>query len=186
MIRLFIALPLPDEVERQLGRIISQLEQKGGRIKWVDSKNIHLTVRFLGDTEEALVQDLSSLIEAVAGKYQPVPAVIDRLGGFPSLHRPRVVWAGIRDNIEVLQKLAREVELAVRELRFPKEKKGFKPHLTLGRVKDPSTVANLAAYMDDYELAEIPVLFDRLVLFKSTLTPQGPIYDRLRAALLGQ
>ncbi|MEW5995532.1 MAG: RNA 2',3'-cyclic phosphodiesterase [Candidatus Zixiibacteriota bacterium] len=186
MMRLFIALPLPEPVEEELGRIIDLLKQKGGRVRWVAPENIHLTVRFLGDTEEALVKDLSALIDTVASKYSPVNSVIDRLGGFPNLSRPRVIWVGLRDNIEPLQKMAREIELAVRQLRFPKEKKGFKAHLTLGRVKDASTIKDLSNYMESYEFAEIPLLLDRLVLFKSTLTPQGAIYERLHEAGLGE
>ena len=186
MMRLFIALPLPGDVEQRLEEIIAELRRQSGRVKWVESKNIHLTMRFLGNTEESQVGDLSRLVGSVAGQYPPVTTVLDRLGGFPNLSRPRVLWVGFRDNVEFLEKMARQIELGVRALRFPKEKKGFKPHLTIGRVKDVSTVRGLSEYMKGYELAEIPVTFDRLVLFKSTLTPQGPIYDRLHEAELGR
>jgi 2'-5' RNA ligase len=186
MMRLFIALPLPKPAEEELGRIITLLEQKGGRVKWVDPKNIHLTARFLGDTEERLVDDLSSLIDNVAGQFNPVASAINQLGAFPNLRRPRVIWVSLQENIEVLAKIAGQVELAVRELRFKKEPRQFKPHLTLGRVKDTSSLENLTSYIQDFTLQEIPVTFDRLTLFKSTLTPQGPIYDRLHEAMLGR
>lgn len=183
--RLFIALPLPKPVEEELGRIITLLEQRGGRVKWVAPNNIHLTVRFLGDTEEHLVDDLSALIDTMAVKFGPVQSVIDQLGAFPNLRRPRVIWAGLRENIEPLAKLSVQVELAVRELRFKKEPRQFKAHLTLGRVKDPSCLGDLTSYIQDFTFQEIPVTFDRLTLFRSTLTPQGPIYDRLHEAKLG-
>lgn len=186
MIRLFIAFPLQREVEEKLGEIIALLKNQGGRVKWVAPQNIHLTARFLGDTNERLVERLTALIDDTATKYDPVDSLIDRLGAFPNLVRPRVIWAGLRDNTEVLAKTARELELSVRKLRFKPEKRGFKAHLTLGRVKDPSGLANLTSYMQDFDLEETPVTFDRLTLFKSTLTPQGPIYDRLHEAMLGQ
>ncbi len=186
MMRLFIALPLPKSVEEELGRIITLLKQKGGRVKWVDPKNVHLTVRFLGDTEEHLVDDLSALIDTMAGRFNPVASVIDRLGAFPNLRHPRVIWVGLRENIEILTKIADQVEVAVRELRFKKEPKQFKAHLTLGRVRDSSSLNALTDYLQDFVLEEIPVTFDRLTLFKSTLTPQGPIYDRLHEAMLGE
>jgi 2'-5' RNA ligase len=186
MMRLFIALPIPPAVEEELGRIISLLREKGGRVKWVEPQNIHLTVRFLGDTEERLVKNLSALIDATAAEYEPVETAIDRLGAFPNLRRPRVLWAGLSENTEVLAQLAGRVELAVRKLRFKKEPKRFQPHLTLGRVKDPTTLEALTTYLQEFTLEAIPVTFDRLTLFKSTLTPQGTIYDRLHEAMLGR
>jgi 2'-5' RNA ligase len=186
MIRLFIAFPLQKEVGEQLGEIIALLRNQGGRVRWVAPENIHLTARFLGDTNESLVERLTALIDDTAANYNPVDSLIDRLGAFPNLPRPRVIWAGLRDNTEVLVKIARELELSVRKLRFKPEKRGFKAHLTLGRVKNPSGVGNLTAYMQYFKLEEIPLKFDRLTLFKSTLTPQGPIYDRLHEAILGE
>ncbi len=186
MIRLFIAFPLQKEVAEKLGEIIALLKNQGGRVKWVTSQNIHLTARFLGDTDERLVERLTALIDDTAAKYDSVDSMIDRLGAFPNLVRPRVIWAGLRDNTEVLAKVARELELSVRKLRFKPEKRGFNAHLTLGRVKDTSGVGDLTAYMQDFNLEEIPLTFDRLTLFKSTLTPQGPIYDRLHEAMLGE
>jgi len=186
MMRLFIALPILPPVEEELGRIISLLKEQGGRVKWVEPKNIHLTVRFLGDTEERLVENLSALIDGVAADFSAVETTIDRLGAFPNLRRPRVLWAGLRENTEILERLAGQVELEVRKLRFKKEPKRFQPHLTLGRVKDPTTLETLTAYLQEFTLEAMPVTFDRLTLFKSTLTPQGPIYDRLHEAMLGR
>ncbi len=185
MMRLFIAFPLQREVEEKLGEMIAQLRNQGGRVKWVAPQNIHLTARFLGDTDERLVERLVSLIDDTAAKYSPVDAMIDKLGAFPNLSRPRVIWAGLHGNTEVLAKVARELELSVRKLRFEPEKRGFKAHLTLGRVKDPSGLTSLTSYMQGFDLEEIPLTFDRLTLFKSTLTPQGPIYDRLHEAMFG-
>ena len=184
--RLFIAMPLPQKAEEELEKIIFLLKQKGGHVKWVAPKNVHLTVRFLGDTEEHLVDDLSALINTMAGKFDPVASAIVQLGAFPNLRSPRIIWAGLRGNTEVLAKLAGQVELAVRELRFKKEPKQFKAHLTLGRVRDSSSLNALTDYLQDFVPEEIPVTFDCLTLFKSTLTPQGPIYYRLHEAMLGE
>jgi len=186
MMRLFIALSLGPEVENYLGAVIADLKPHGGSVKWVAAHNIHLTVRFLGDTEEERVPKIKQLIDSVASEHASVTTTIDRLGAFPNLRRPRVVWAGISDNVEALQKLARQVELGVRKLRFEKESKGFKPHLTLGRIRKPQSLDKLTAHMQAVQLEPITLTLDRLVLFKSTLTPQGPIYDRLHEALLGQ
>ncbi len=158
----------------------------GGRVKWVDPKNIHLTVRFLGDTDDKLVPKIARLMDEVASPFPAVEASIARLGAFPNLNRPRVIWAGIDGELEPLEKMAHQIELAVRKLRFEKESKGFKPHLTLARVRDPRDVGRLPAEIENYRVQRTPLLLDRLVLFKSTLTPRGPIYDRLHETVLGE
>jgi len=182
--RLFIALPLETPVKDALGGIISDLKRHGGPVKWVKPENVHLTLRFLGETEESLVSKLKTEIDAVAAAHTQVTTSISKLGGFPNLNRPRVIWVGIVHNLELLAKMARQMELKARELRFEKEKRGFKAHLTLGRVRQLRGLENLTAAMENYVFEEIPVHFDRIVLFKSTLTPQGPIYDRLHEASL--
>ncbi len=186
MMRLFIALPLGPQAEAYLGEVAGLLKQKGGAVKWVDARNIHLTVRFLGDTEEAHVHALKELLDTVAGRYSPVEATIDRLGAFPNLRRPRVFWVGLRDGLDVLENLATEVEQGVRRLGFDPEQKRFKPHLTLGRVRKNQGLDSLTAFIGSFEFVETPLRLDRLVLFKSTLTPRGPIYDRLHEAMLGE
>ncbi len=184
--RLFIALPLPREIEEELGRIIFILKQKGGggRIKWVAPKNIHMTVRFLGDTDEDKVPAVKESIQRVASRYKVVECVVDTLGAFPDLKRPRVFWAGLSGGIELLESIAVDMEEEMRRLGFPPEDKKFKPHLTLGRVKESYGLEDLAAYMRNYQVAPISFRLDKLVLFKSILTPQGPIYSRLLEANL--
>jgi 2'-5' RNA ligase len=188
MMRLFIALPLPGNVEGKLGEISKLLKHQGGKVRWVPPENIHMTVRFLGDTDEATVPKLTQLIDRVAAEFGPAEVTINRLGGFPNLRRPRVIWAGLAESedVERLGKMARQIELAVRQLRFEKDSKGFKPHLTLGRVKDPRDLRALTSYMEEYRFEPISIHIDRLVLFKSTLTPQGAVYERLHEAVLGE
>lgn len=186
MMRLFIALPLGQEVERYLNSVIDELKPHGGSVKWVAPQNVHLTVRFLGDTEEQRVPKIKQLLDKVASEHPTVATTIDCLGAFPNLRRPRVIWAGIHDNVDSLEKLARQVELGVRKLRFEKETKGFKPHLTLARIRKPQGLEQLIAHLESFVLEPQVLTLDRLVLFKSTLTPKGPIYDRLHEAMLGQ
>lgn len=186
MIRLFIAWPLAPEVEQELGRIGFLLKQKGGRVSWVAPKNIHLTARFLGDTDEKLVGDLKNLINEVAERSNPVTLTIDKLGTFPDLKRPRVIWAGLAGDTSPLQLTTDLIERGVCELGFSPEPKKFKPHLTLGRVKDPQGVEALMMAVQQFRPSPTAVVLDRLVLFKSTLTPQGSIYERLHERVLGK
>jgi 2'-5' RNA ligase len=186
MLRLFIALPLPHEVEIELDRLTTVLRPKGPDVKWVPAKNIHLTVKFLGDTEEKLVDKIKAAIDGAAAGCPMIETTIDRIGGFPDLTRPRVIWAGSSQELESAQKMAREVDHRMHQFGFEKEKRGFNAHLTLGRVREGRSVAALAAYLESFKLQPIPLKLDRLVLFKSTLTPKGAIYERLHEATLGQ
>jgi RNA 2',3'-cyclic 3'-phosphodiesterase len=177
--RLFIASPLTSEIEQMLAEIIFNLKQNRGRVRWVDAKNIHLTLKFLGDTEENKVEAIKKAIKDVSSRHQKIDSVIDKVGVFPNINRPRVIWAGLSENIEQLKALADETEDAMAELGFEKEKRPFKSHLTLGRVKDDSGLYELKEAIKSYKIEPQPLIFDKIILFKSTLTPAGAIYDRL-------
>ncbi|MBN2225743.1 MAG: RNA 2',3'-cyclic phosphodiesterase [candidate division Zixibacteria bacterium] len=177
--RLFIALPLPKEVEEELGRIIFALKQKGPRIKWVTPKNVHLTVKFLGETPEKQVEAITDAVRQTAAGHTVITCATGGLGAFPNLKRPRVYWVGLTGQIDRLQAIARDMDEHTARLGFERENRPFKPHLTLGRVRESYGLDDLAAYIENYEFTPQPVILDRLVLFKSTLTPRGPIYDRL-------
>lgn len=184
--RLFIALPLNREIENKLGDMISQLKRKGGDIKWVNPQNIHLTVKFLGDTEQKLVGDIIEHINSVITKYQPIPTNITHLGAFPNLRRPRVIWVGIEKNADTIIQLAKEIDTHISQLGWEKENKKFKAHFTLGRVRNNRGLEQLTEYLRGYEFEELNFVFDRIVLFKSTLTPKGPIYEKLHEAKFGE
>ncbi len=186
--RLFIALPLHNEVEQFLGKIIDDLKQKRSKVKWVDSKNIHLTMKFLGETDESKVEAIIESLKSVASKHKSIECTINKINGFPNLRNPRVIWAGIenkKDNINKLEAIALDIDNEMSQLEFEKENKKFKSHLTLGRVKDDRNIDELTKYLESYKIQPMAVLFDKIVLFKSTLTPDGPIYERLYEADLG-
>jgi len=185
MIRLFIALPLTPQVEASLDRLMASLKPLSRAVRWVPAKNIHLTARFLGDAEEKLVPRIIKSIDEVAADHTGFDITLDRVGGFPNLSRPRVIWVGSSEPMEPAEKIAHQLELRMRELRFAPEKRGFKAHLTLGRVREGQPLGPLASHLETMTLTPIPLHLDRLVLFKSTLTPQGSIYERLHEAPLG-
>ena len=186
MIRLFIGLPVEKRVQKELGEITKLFQTKGGNVKWIKPTLIHLTLRFLGDTDESLVGDLSKIIDRVAAGTKTISTVVDCLGGFPNLNRPRVIWAGLSGDTELLIEKAAELELAVRELGFKAESNRFKPHLTIGRVRDPRPLGTLPDFIKSFEMHSLELSFDRLILYKSTLTPEGPIYEHLHVATLGE
>ena len=189
MLRLFIALPVEPTVKQFLTETITRLRDIGGNVKWVDPKNVHLTVKFLGDTDEKLVKQIAEKMDKIASRNQPIDCTLDRLGAFPNLRRPRVFWAGMTSAegvMETLKHMAGAVDLAVSKLGFERESRPFKSHLTLGRVRIATGLETLTDYVETTQIEPCPVHLDRLVLFKSTLTPKGPIYYRLHEAVLGE
>ncbi len=182
--RLFIASPLTAEIEETLAEIIFDLKQKRGRVKWVDAKNIHLTLKFLGETDEIKVEPIKSAIQQIAARHNKIDSSINKVGVFPNLNRPRVIWVGLSEGIDALKALARDTENEMANLGFEIEKRPFKSHLTLGRVKDDAGLYDLKEAIKSFELKPQAMTFDKIILFKSTLTPSGPIYDRLFEANL--
>lgn len=177
--RLFIAVPLDREIKEYLGKTIGELAAAGGGVKWVNPENVHVTLRFLGETEETLIPKITALIDRVAASHSPVRLRLSHLGAFPNLRRPRVFWAGLQGPIDDLSKMARQLELGARKLRFKPEKKEFRAHLTLGRVRDDRLLGAICRCCEEYQIEPMSMMLDRIVLFKSTLTPKGPIYERL-------
>ena len=195
MMRLFIALPLSADVRRYLGSIISDLKTENSPTRWVRSDNIHLTLRFLGDTPDKLVTDLCKLLDDVAKNHTTINSNIVSLGAFPNLIRPRVIWAGLedeqngqagQDGIAQLVTLAKSVEDGVRTLGFDPENRPFRPHLTLARIKEHRDTGDISESVGRYSFSKIQLNLDRIILFKSTLTSKGPIYEALHTALFDQ
>lgn len=182
--RLFIAFPLEPTVRDKLAAIIDDLKPACDAVKWVTRQNIHLTSRFLGETHENQIPKIIVKLDHIAAKYRPFETVINTIGAFPNPRRPRIVWVGTNQNVDLLINIATDVELAMQSIGFEAETKRFKAHLTLGRVKDPRRLDDLPECLENYRFEPIPLSFDRLVLYKSTLQRTGPIYDRLHEALL--
>lgn len=196
-LRLFVAFALSSDVARRLRGIIADLRPHsrlaGGRnsVKWVDADKIHLTIKFLGATP---LEKVDSIVDAIDWaidnainralqngdtKDKPMIYLIESVGVFPNLNRPRVLWVNLNGDLQRLRDFVNRVEESLEQLGFPKEKRSFKPHLTLGRVREREDVSALARILESYQIETIPVTLDHVVLFKSDLRPTGPIYTPL-------
>jgi len=184
MMRLFIAAPISSEIEKELSRIISALKTAGAPVKWVAPSNIHLTLKFLGDTDEKLIPPIKKIIDHIGASNKTVPTTLNALGAFPSLNRPRVYWIDLKGADAKLGELASALDNTVHELGFEKESHPFRSHLTLGRVKFPENLEKLNEAVKNFKVTTLHHIFNRIILFKSTLTPRGSIYDILYEARL--
>ncbi len=195
MIRTFLAVELGDDFRNQITLVQQDLRQrlvressKDIRITWVQPVSIHLTMKFLGDTDEHLIEPLRGAVERAMTNHGVVHLPIERLGVFPRLQQPRVLWVGPSerweqgDDAKRVMALHRVVEDCCRSFGFPPEERPLSPHLTLARVKEGErqvgqALAKSRAMDQPISLGMLAV--NSIVLMKSELRPAGSIYTKL-------
>ena len=142
MIRAFVAADLPDEIRDRLGETQRRLRDRLARagidrgLKWTQPAGIHLTLKFLGETDEALIPELGQELAAVVAAQPTLTLALAGPGVFPNPRALRVVWVGVEGDVPALMTLQSRVEAALSPLGFPTESRPFSPHLTLARVAE--------------------------------------------------
>lgn len=182
-IRLFIAVALPDEVKQELGRVAGILAARVpvGSVRWVQPNLMHLTLRFLGETNVSKLDAIKQTMDKVAQNQSPLSVYLHGIGCFPHAKRPRVVWAGLAGQVPELAAFKRELDGGLQPLDWKVEKRPFrqaqgrpfKPHLTLGRVKNVGKLRGVSWAVD---LEAVRMEITAVHLIESELTRQGPIY----------
>jgi len=172
--RLFIAIELPEDVKRILGRMCSDIP--GAR--WVAPEQLHLTLSFLGELDEAAMKRLDG---ELAGIQAPgFDLHFAGTGCFPNRRQPRVLWVGLEPE-PLLNSLAALVRKAVLACDIPQEDRPFSAHITLARLKFPAS-HEVAAFLDQSQKQKLPTVSVReFVLFQSRLTPDGAIHTPIRS-----
>ena len=180
MIRSFIAINLPQETREKLAAIQDQLKKSRAGVRWVKPGSIHLTLKFLGNILPAQVDEIGAAAAQVVVNEPPITLGAAGLGAFPSHSKPRVIWVGLRGEVERLAKIQAGLEKTLAPLGFAPEGRGFRPHLTIGRVKDRHHLQALIEAMSTLELPEFNSFdADEIILYKSDLRPTGAIYTKL-------
>jgi 2'-5' RNA ligase len=154
----------------------------------VAAENIHLTLKFLGEISPASVELLSQALRAECDQHAPFDITVNRLGCFPNSHRPRIIWIGLNIPLE-LNRLQHKLETATALMGYATEDKPFSPHLTIGRVREQATPAelnNIHSALEKLHVGSLGTFTAQSVhLFKSDLKPAGPVYTSLFSARLG-
>jgi 2'-5' RNA ligase len=180
--RSFIAIDMENEEILQALKELSRVEAD---IKLVRPENLHITLKFLGEIPEDKIEDICRAMEASFSGYAPFEVSLEGMGAFPSLKYIRVIWIGFGENRERLIEMQEALEGNLKGLGFRPEKRGFDPHLTLGRVKSPRGKEELRDFLTNNRGRRFgPFLVDRVKLKKSVLTPKGPVYSTLKEVLL--
>jgi len=154
------------------------------RASWVPPDNYHITLRFLGDMDPAIIVDLDRLCRDLAEDIEPFECTLDRVGAFPSMDRARVLWVG-GEAPSAFQHLCRRLSDGLMELDFPRDKKQSVTHVTLARIKDRPDPRLREIAMSIEPVSPLVLAVDRIVLMESTLTPRGARYAPLFTTKLG-
>ncbi len=178
--RLFIAIELPEAIKTEIARVQERLRKGGATASWTRPEGIHLTLKFLGEVEESKAAGIFAALEAGCRGTAPVRIGIAGAGAFPNLKAPRVLWLGVRGDVDRLAALHAAVEDAVERLGFDRETRKFSPHLTLARIKFPKPRDNWAAVIGSIEQADLGgFTADHVSLMKSELRRDGAVYTEI-------
>jgi len=185
-IRAFIAIRLPESVLQAMGQAQETLGRLGRGIRWVRKEGIHLTLKFLGDVDRDDVEKIQIAMERASEGSSSFVLAGEGIGVFPDLRRPRVIWIGLSGDLQVLLALQAHLDSQLKGLGFPKEKRPFKGHLTLGRVKGRPDTTRLREALEGLRRFQTDAFtVQSVALFQSTLRPQGAVYTKLTEVPLG-
>lgn len=173
--RLFIAVEIPEKEKKTIWELISEQKRKNLPIKWVEFENLHITLKFLGEIEEKKLNKILPVLSTISSRTKSFHLCLENLGCFPGIRNPRVLWVGVSKGGDELIKLATDLEDELYKIGFKKEERKFHPHLTIGRIKTPCNIDDIINQPIKTDIFDVK----EFILFKSTLLPSGPVYERL-------
>jgi 2'-5' RNA ligase len=175
-LRLFLAVFPPPEVQRAAAELIERLRAPGDGVSWVKPDNLHYTLRFIGDVGEDGARRVGEAADRAVAGCAAFDTALGGLGAFPNARRPRVIWIGVAHGAEPFTALGAELERELRAAGFGRADHAFKPHLTLGRVREPGDDWSDRLEPAAVDPARAAFRVDRLCVVASQLSPRGSIY----------
>ena len=184
--RAFVAVELPQKIREAIAVCIADLKSAGADVKWVETGNLHLTLKFLGEITKPQAAQLKEALMQTAAGLSSFTLRIEGIGAFPRTTSPRVIWLGVREGEKSLAALAERVEETCVGLGFKKGERPFSAHLTIGRVRSRERLAPLIKRLQLAEFcATEPAPVEKITLFQSLLSPKGSSYVSLAEIRLG-
>ena len=176
--RTFCAIELPPAVREQLASHAKQLREAvpEATASWSKPDNVHLTLKFFGNVAKERLPRISEAAARVAGEFSAFQIRIGGTGVFPRRSRPQVLWVGVEDSSGRLSELQQRLEEAFAREGFGKEDRGYRPHLTIARLRRPEDARDLAEAHIQTKFTFIEVPINNFVVFRSQLSPKGSIY----------
>jgi len=185
--RIFVAVEVNPQLQREIGALQDRMRASGVRLKWVKPRNMHFTLRFLGDLPAAQVARATVAARLAAETLPPFEVVVGGLGAFPTFDRPQVVWIGTRAGGDDLERLAAALEAQLLRAGFGADERTFRPHLTLGRARDDRHWGDLVRALQQYRDVDVGrQRVEALTVIESRLMPDGPVYTPVEQVHLSQ
>ncbi|AMK15090.1 2'-5' RNA ligase [Methanobrevibacter olleyae] len=178
-IRSFLAIELDKSLVPKILDVQKEFKKTNANIKYVPSGNMHFTLKFFGNIDLAMVDNINTVVAKVINNYSSFDLNIKKCGCFPNKNLIKVLWLGLEDGSPI-KDLQKDLDNEFRKLGFKKER-NFISHLTIGRVKSPKNkkeIQDTIEKLEDIEIGEMSVY--KISLKKSTLSPQGPIYEDIK------
>ena len=186
-IRTFICIDLPETVKDRLDELVKLLRTVDAQVSWVRSKNIHLTIKFLGNVAVDKLDAVKNVVQRAAASAGPIEIVVGGVGCFPSARSPRVLWVGLAGVPAPLVTLYNAIEDGLDREGFAREKRKFAPHLTIGRLRSPRNGQQLSQKLTELGFEPEPFTAREIIVMRSDLKPTGSIYTpQLVAPLQGK
>lgn len=183
--RLFAAVPLPEQALAEAGEILARLRESGWPVRWVRPEGLHITLKYFGEVVPERFDTIAEMLGFAISGAPRLPLSLAGVGAFPSLDRPRVVRLDLAGDTHGLELLQDRLERGGLRIGFPPEGRPFHPHITLGRVKEGQRLPPEAAPLLRSVRGGQPFEADRVVLYESIQADFGPSYDPRSEILLG-
>lgn len=182
--RTFIALNLPQEERLRLHAALEPLRARDLPVRWIDAESLHITLKFLGDTESGAVPEVERVLDDAAGRRAPMQLKLGGVGAFPTLRRANILWVGAAPEPELMA-LQKQLEPALSRLGFPREHRPFRPHITVGRARSDARALDIERYVGlvDYEAV---IEIGTVELMQSHVSSRGSRYETLLTRRLGK
>jgi len=184
-VRLFVAIEFSDRVRSVLRKVQEGLRPQCDGVRWIPAEQVHVTVKFLGEVPDKKVNDVATAVTRAVADVSPFTVEIGGCGCFPPRGRVRIVWAGMREATGELLKCAQSVEEAMADLGFPKERRRFSPHVTIGRVREDLSGGRNRSAVEAFTFEPVEQEVDSITLMSSVLSSKGPTYTPVSTTNLG-
>ena len=185
LIRTFIAVPVPEPLFNLQEKLKATISEKTGKIRWLRKDQLHLTLKFLGDTTEDSINDVRRIMQNIADEFKPFNVPIQKTGCFPKIERPRVMWVGVSGELAKLDQLVERIQKKLNPLGFPKDENKYYPHITIARAKYPQKKTPDISTFLDTSFDPIPFQIKKVQFISSELFPNGPVYTILSTHFFG-
>lgn len=179
-LRLFIAIEIPPDVKSQFAPVLRELKAVPVDVRWESFEKLHITLKFLGDTNADLLPQIIRHLDTAIHCVSPFAVRYSGLGCFPNQRDPRIIWIGVEDMQHAMHPLVESIEKTMAALGIERDRKAFHPHVTIGRIRSQRNIRDLLRTMESTTLKSHTTNVSHIVLVKSELKPGGSEYSTVK------